>query len=658
MAVGVVHVRLDVLLFLLVVAVLLQSATWWSLSQRGGGTRQQKGEGQSVGGETHGERIPTRERTAETERPRKDTARGACPSRGATPQELEEMPYVLPAERRAWRRDFPIFVRPEGMIEALTDEKRFKHLVRPDWEVVGIAGIAPSESNSKSEKVDGAQREADPLRRQSVALAPKKVIPYAGPKGRRKGQPEADGAAHQSTRLPPPSQRRHLLPRELFRTLPSLESLGLPRGLRVLTLVDKNHRRMLMDQWWFELVDTLDRHPWVESVAMWGPADIGWTKGLMRPTPEQCAGEVKRWFNGSLPFDVILNHLFFIPPELGHGLAHVHATFEHELRCIDGIDRCKRDPAMAHNHVVHFSYANQGIYLTNYSDSLQYLIDKDALPTGPMNPEDGARASVHTAIGVDQRLFTECEVEGERPIDVLMVGKVNQHLYPFRTRMSRLLAPGAKEGDELRADNFTIFSRSHPGYTAYVDPKLRSYLRNNTMDHQVADYVRDLSSAKIVIVSASVRNFALRKYVEASAAGALVVGVVPAERAREHQSWMVPLRTDDTWEQIRDTLRYWLTHEEERLARARLGQWYTFSRYTWQHVAHNAIDSWMGYHYEGLRGSHIDVDYSLPRPWCLPSSKSKSAENCGYLAPELNDWQKLNFPGESSKRNLAYVWNF
>ncbi len=450
----------------------------------------------------------------------------------------------------------------------------------------------------------------------------------------------------------------YVLPPRLYKTLSPLPT----RGLRVLVLTDEGHRKTLMDQWFYEYVDTLAEHPWIQEVTVFGPASPGWTSAA-KPPPRDVANEVLRHFPASsIPFDVVMTHNFLPKPEISSGIAEVFATFEHELQCFEGLDRCGPSKPLKDSHILHFAYANTGIYLGNYTDSWQFQGGTKSA-NGPIIPEEHGKALVHTPVGIDADLFSECVVEGRRPLDVLLIGKTQQDLYPLRTRLAAYFRHGAAEGDELRnGTQYRVEIRGHPGYEVLFSSVLKEFAsrRNGSGDirDQVREFVLEMSKTKIILVTPSVRNFALRKYFEAAAAGALVVGPVPAERQREIASWLVPIPHDASWEVIRDTLRYWLTHDEERVARARLGQWYVFSRLTWQHICHKTVGTWIEYYYEFLRGLHVSADFSLPRPWCLPYKRHGSAATCGYFDPVDNPWQ-VNFdgiPGGSRASDRNYVW--
>lgn len=100
-------------------------------------------------------------------------------------------------------------------------------------------------------------------------------------------------------------------------------------------------------------------------------------------------------------------------------------------------------------------------------------------------------------------------------------------------------------------------------------------------------YLFKLKRSKIVVVSAGARGSDLRRYVEAAAAGALVIADVPKEREEEVSAFARIINPDDPNDSILDTLKFWLSNSEERERVARVGQKYVLSKYT---VENSAID--------------------------------------------------------------------
>lgn len=100
-------------------------------------------------------------------------------------------------------------------------------------------------------------------------------------------------------------------------------------------------------------------------------------------------------------------------------------------------------------------------------------------------------------------------------------------------------------------------------------------------------YLFKLKRSKIVIVSAGVRGSDVRRYFEAAAAGALVIGDVPKEHEEEIRAFAKIIKPEDSKDDIVDMLKYWLKNGEEREKIARMGQKYVLSKYT---VGNSAIE--------------------------------------------------------------------
>eukprot|EP00943_MAST-04B_sp_MAST-4B-sp1_P004100 g4100.t1 len=151
----------------------------------------------------------------------------------------------------------------------------------------------------------------------------------------------------------------------------------------------------------------------------------------------------------------------------------------------------------------------------------------------------------------------------DRPIDVLLTGRLDPVVYPLRTRLYRLL-------DKHQAE-FRIAIVSHPGYAM-------SYL--NAKKH-LKQYSNLMKQAKINLVTPSSYRFGVAKFAESQLAGNLIVGDVPDERETYFNSFVVRISMSDTDEKILSTLRWWLDHPKERHTKARMGYIYAFAGETW-----------------------------------------------------------------------------
>ena len=103
----------------------------------------------------------------------------------------------------------------------------------------------------------------------------------------------------------------------------------------------------------------------------------------------------------------------------------------------------------------------------------------------------------------------------DRPIDVLIVGNMNETIYPVRVHLAHLA------WRELRKRGYKVVWAPHPGYT--LPPKVGVVGR---------EYLRLLGQAKLVVTCTSRYRYALTKLLEIPMAGALPVTDLPGERQR------------------------------------------------------------------------------------------------------------------------------
>jgi hypothetical protein len=139
------------------------------------------------------------------------------------------------------------------------------------------------------------------------------------------------------------------------------------------------------------------------------------------------------------------------------------------------------------------------VFFTYANEMLQYAEDlKD-------------RFVQHIPHSADDSIF---KIYGQpKRIDVLIVGNMNQTIYPFRYRLARLA------WRTLRKRGYRVSWLPHPGYT--LPPKAGLV---------GLDYAARLNEAKLVITCTSRYRYALSKLVEIPLCGALPVSDVPFER--------------------------------------------------------------------------------------------------------------------------------
>jgi hypothetical protein len=161
------------------------------------------------------------------------------------------------------------------------------------------------------------------------------------------------------------------------------------------------------------------------------------------------------------------------------------------------------------------------------------------------------------------------DVNSRREIDVLLIGQVHPLVYPLRTRFKKLIESGKIPGAQIRR---------HPGYFAkgWNESFWEHYELNVSniaiAEQQVHAYAADIKNAKICFIDSSAYKYALQKYTEVPLSGCLAVGDVPNERMDEIREWIVEVNLNDSDEKIIETIKFWLSNDEMRKARAKKGQ--------------------------------------------------------------------------------------
>ena len=170
---------------------------------------------------------------------------------------------------------------------------------------------------------------------------------------------------------------------------------------------------------------------------------------------------------------------------------------------------------------------------------------------------------VHAPMGADPNVyFAEKNYQRDKTVDGLLVGAAAPFCYPMRARIKQLIDAGVLPG----------VVRNHPGYSL---PSLE--LRAN----QRAEYAAALRSARLSYVTASHYRYRLQKFSEAALSGTLMLGTLPQEREELFRDIMVELREDDSDDYIAALAHWWLEHESERQAVARLAEEVGRRLFTW-----------------------------------------------------------------------------
>lgn len=372
--------------------------------------------------------------------------------------------------------------------------------------------------------------------------------------------------------------------------------------LRVLFLTHKTKTYdAFMDRYFVFQYRTAKAHPFIDAT-MWGLSFEGYDD-------EQSlrANLVKRY--GSVYFDVV----FLFGIARNHELAaisHEAAIMIREHECWDL--RCR--PYLQWNNV------SIGMF-TFAQDMFQY------------QNESYRRLLVHSPTCAYTPYFykgipVQLEKKELRTIDVSLQGALTESVYPLRARFSKMANQGKLAG---------VFTRNHPGYDfAGQEGPLPDSSQEHFLDRQVREYAEVMKRSKICLMDASRYRYAYQKYAEAAAAGCLIVGDVPLERAIEFRKFVVEVKSTDSDEQIISTIRWWLDHDRERIERAAIGQRIVLSKYTWDNWVNDVfIES-----YNLWRQRQFG--FWFPYPYALSCSATNVQQ--GNLT---NSWCEHSFTGLS-----------
>lgn len=210
------------------------------------------------------------------------------------------------------------------------------------------------------------------------------------------------------------------------------------------------------------------------------------------------------------------------------------------------------------------------------------------------------------------------DVERERPIDVLIVGAIGKEWYYLRPKYVRLAKRHKLPGK--------VVHYKHPPY--YL-PEGDNSTEPKLANEEAKKFAQMLKDAKIVLTDSSRRKYAVRKYAEIAAAGALIIGDIPGEREDEFRKYVVELTWNATDADIVNTVDWWLTHDEERIKRARIGQEIATKKYTTKVAAENMVHAMKSY-LAGQRGMVFPHKFS-PVNYFLTKKP-----NCDDDDPKLN----------------------
>ncbi len=175
------------------------------------------------------------------------------------------------------------------------------------------------------------------------------------------------------------------------------------------------------------------------------------------------------------------------------------------------------------------------------------------------------------------------DASNKRNINVLNCGFTNMpDFYPLRTRFTEMI--NNKEIDAV--------IREHPGYTL---PIKDTYILNKKVDPdcrdvEIENYKKQLTDTKILLVGASIRRCLMTKVCEGTLAGALIIGNIPYDDENTLKKFIVEVNMNHTNEYIKNIIKYWLEHDEERIMRVKIGQQIILEKYTWDIMTNKLVE--------------------------------------------------------------------
>jgi len=347
--------------------------------------------------------------------------------------------------------------------------------------------------------------------------------------------------------------------------------------LNVLFFIPLDLHEGRSDRWFSDYYEEAITHPGM-TAKIWGPDWEGWNRSL------KFEENVKQKFG--IEFDAVLYEKIRQDDLPREGGPTVVAAVFHEATSQEG---GTNDPLwLSHwfpprDHIMFFTYASDMWLYSNYSQN---------------------RLMVHLSHTVRPSTFKK-DVQKKRDIDILLVGAISPKFYPLRYRFHNLIKSGVLKGGA---------HRSHPGYTELYSREQRLKLgwTKEKLEQQVKDYADELGNAKMVICTKSTRGYSLRKYFEAAAAGALIIGNIPdSDRDDEFRKYVVEVHNNETDQQIVDKVKWWIDHPKERMERARKGQEIALSKYPTRHALDQMLEAFADFKFYNVRGMRFPYPFKM-----------------------------------------------
>ncbi len=305
--------------------------------------------------------------------------------------------------------------------------------------------------------------------------------------------------------------------------------------MKILYLCDQYYWNNKTSRVRFHAINALFRHPEVVGIKD-GPGFDGWKD--VPTSVEQHQPEYLFWYK---PLAMAGYDKVTLPKIISYNEAYdIQGTTDEILR--------------SHSNIVIFHYKNT---MKDFAHLKKKGIQRFNIP--------------HC---IEKTIFKDYEYP--KCYDILFTGSHSKSSYPLRHRLHQLLQSGC-------FDAYRVKIRKHPGK------------RIDNVDEQVIEYAHDLNKAKIVFTCSMTYKNAVAKYSEIPACNALLIGDFPDERREFFQQFLVGVDQDMDDTTIIKTVTYWLSHEKERMIRARRGMELTLSSYTQEHYAARLVDTLHSY---------------------------------------------------------------
>jgi hypothetical protein len=159
-----------------------------------------------------------------------------------------------------------------------------------------------------------------------------------------------------------------------------------------------------------------------------------------------------------------------------------------------------------------------------------------------------------------------------KSIDVLLVGAIHWRRYPLRTRLAKLIL-------QMKVDprffSYKLGIWNHPGG-----------MHNNAYTNkQAIQFAKELNSAKICLTCSGRHRSRYGKYAEIPACRSLLMSDLPGENEDFFRQFTAVIDMEDSDQEIKDKILYYLQHDEERQRMTDLGYTLTQENYTQEHYA-------------------------------------------------------------------------